>query len=216
MRGRVVRIGGVPVGPERHRALVAAARSRPELRRGDARRHRARGRRMVARGLRRSAAGLGRGRRRDRPTGSGSATARLQHPGPRDRGRDRQPAARDRLGRRHGSTSSSCSAPACSRRHRTRWPRRSTCRRWPRPRCSTGSPRSCPTSRRSRCASWSRGSTRRWTRSSWRSRAVASVTLLSGILVLAGAVAAARRRHLYESVVLKVLGARRIDCSGSS
>jgi putative ABC transport system permease protein len=41
--------------------------------------------------------------------------------------------------------------------------------------------------------------------------AVASVTLLSGILVLAGAVAAARRRHLYESVVLKVLGARRLD-----
>ena len=41
--------------------------------------------------------------------------------------------------------------------------------------------------------------------------AVAGVTLLSGILVLAGAVAAARRRHLYEAVVLKVLGARRID-----
>ena len=40
---------------------------------------------------------------------------------------------------------------------------------------------------------------------------VGSVTLLSGILVLAGAVAAARRRHLYESVVLKVLGARRSD-----
>jgi len=40
---------------------------------------------------------------------------------------------------------------------------------------------------------------------------VGSVTLLSGILVLAGAVAAARRRHLYESVVLKVLGARRAD-----
>ena len=40
---------------------------------------------------------------------------------------------------------------------------------------------------------------------------VAGVTLLSGILVLAGAVAAARRRHLYESVVLKVLGARRSD-----
>ena len=37
---------------------------------------------------------------------------------------------------------------------------RSTCRRQPRPRCSTGWPRSCPTSRRSRCASWSRGSTR--------------------------------------------------------
>jgi putative ABC transport system permease protein len=41
--------------------------------------------------------------------------------------------------------------------------------------------------------------------------AVAGVTLLSGILGLAGAVAAARRRHLYESVVLKVLGARRLD-----
>ena len=41
--------------------------------------------------------------------------------------------------------------------------------------------------------------------------AVAGVTLLSGVLVLAGAVAAARRRHLYELVVLKVLGARRLD-----
>ena len=40
---------------------------------------------------------------------------------------------------------------------------------------------------------------------------VGSVTLLSGILVLSGAVAAARRRHLYEAVVLKVLGARRSD-----
>jgi putative ABC transport system permease protein len=40
---------------------------------------------------------------------------------------------------------------------------------------------------------------------------VGSVTLLSGVLVLAGAVAAARRRHLYEAVVLKVLGARRSD-----
>ena len=40
---------------------------------------------------------------------------------------------------------------------------------------------------------------------------VGGVTLLSGVLVLAGAVAAARRRHLYEAVVLKVLGARRSD-----
>lgn len=39
--------------------------------------------------------------------------------------------------------------------------------------------------------------------------AVGALTLLSGILVLAGAIAAARRRHLYEAVVLKVLGARR-------
>lgn len=40
-------------------------------------------------------------------------------------------------------------------------------------------------------------------------RAAASVTILAGILVLAGAVAAARRRRLYESVVFKVLGATR-------
>jgi putative ABC transport system permease protein len=40
---------------------------------------------------------------------------------------------------------------------------------------------------------------------------VGGVTLLSGVLVLAGAVAAARRRHLSEAVVLKVLGARRAD-----
>lgn len=40
---------------------------------------------------------------------------------------------------------------------------------------------------------------------------VGSVTLASGVLVLAGAVAAARRRHLYEAVMLKVLGARRSD-----
>lgn len=41
--------------------------------------------------------------------------------------------------------------------------------------------------------------------------AVAGVTLISGLLVLAGAVAAARRRHLYEAAVLKVVGARRLD-----
>lgn len=39
--------------------------------------------------------------------------------------------------------------------------------------------------------------------------AVAGVTLLAGLLVLAAAVAAARQRHLYESVLLKVLGATR-------
>ena len=44
--------------------------------------------------------------------------------------------------------------------------------------------------------------------------AVAGVTLLSGVLVLAGAVAAARRRHLCEAVMLKVLGARRLDLLG--
>lgn len=40
---------------------------------------------------------------------------------------------------------------------------------------------------------------------------VGAVTLVAGVFVLAGAVAAARRRHLYESVVLKVLGAQRAD-----
>lgn len=37
----------------------------------------------------------------------------------------------------------------------------------------------------------------------------AGVTLLAGTLVLAGGIAAARRRHLYDSVILKVLGATR-------
>lgn len=45
----------------------------------------------------------------------------------------------------------------------------------------------------------------------WAILAVAGVTLISGLLVLAGAVAASRRRHLYEAAVLKVLGARRSD-----
>jgi putative ABC transport system permease protein len=42
-------------------------------------------------------------------------------------------------------------------------------------------------------------------------RIVAAVTLLSGALVLAGAVGAARRRHRFQAVMLKVLGARRAD-----
>ncbi len=37
----------------------------------------------------------------------------------------------------------------------------------------------------------------------------AAVTLLAGTLVLAGGIAAARRRHLYDAVILKVLGATR-------
>ena len=40
-------------------------------------------------------------------------------------------------------------------------------------------------------------------------RSVAAVTLIAGTLVLAGAVAAGHRRRVYESVVLKVLGATR-------
>jgi putative ABC transport system permease protein len=42
-------------------------------------------------------------------------------------------------------------------------------------------------------------------------RSVAGVTVVSGALVLAGAVGAARRRHRYQAVMLKVLGARRRD-----
>ena len=42
-------------------------------------------------------------------------------------------------------------------------------------------------------------------------RAVGGVTLLAGAFVLAGAIAAGRRRRTYESVVLKVLGVRRRD-----
>ena len=37
------------------------------------------------------------------------------------------------------------------------------------------------------------------------------ITLVSGVLVLAGAIAAGRRRRIYDSVVLKVLGATRRD-----
>jgi putative ABC transport system permease protein len=37
----------------------------------------------------------------------------------------------------------------------------------------------------------------------------AGVTLLGGVLVLAGGIAASRRRHVYDAVVLKVLGATR-------
>lgn len=42
-------------------------------------------------------------------------------------------------------------------------------------------------------------------------RGAAGVTLLAGVLVLGGAVAAGHRRRVYDAVVLKVLGARRWD-----
>jgi putative ABC transport system permease protein len=42
-------------------------------------------------------------------------------------------------------------------------------------------------------------------------RATGAITILAGLLVLAGAVAAGHRRRVYDSVVLKVLGARRRD-----
>lgn len=42
-------------------------------------------------------------------------------------------------------------------------------------------------------------------------RIVAAVTLLAGVLVLAGAVSVSRQRQLYQTVLLKVLGARRAD-----
>ncbi len=42
-------------------------------------------------------------------------------------------------------------------------------------------------------------------------RAAAAVTLAAGVLVLAGALAAGQRRRIHEAVLLKVLGARRSD-----
>ncbi|MCW5752459.1 MAG: FtsX-like permease family protein [Alphaproteobacteria bacterium] len=42
-------------------------------------------------------------------------------------------------------------------------------------------------------------------------RAAAAVTLVAGVLVLAGAMAAGHRRRVYDAVVLKVLGASRAD-----
>ena len=46
-------------------------------------------------------------------------------------------------------------------------------------------------------------------------RATASITLLAGTLVLAGAVAAGHRRRIYDAVVLKVLGATRRDVTAA-
>ena len=40
-------------------------------------------------------------------------------------------------------------------------------------------------------------------------RGISVVTIVSGILVLAGAIAAGRRRRIYDALVLKVLGATR-------
>lgn len=42
-------------------------------------------------------------------------------------------------------------------------------------------------------------------------RVIAAITLLAGTLVLAGAIAAGHRRRIYDSVILKVLGATRRD-----
>jgi len=42
-------------------------------------------------------------------------------------------------------------------------------------------------------------------------RATAGLTLLAGILVLAGVVAAGRRARIHDAAILKVLGARRVD-----
>ncbi|MDX1605748.1 MAG: FtsX-like permease family protein, partial [Candidatus Competibacterales bacterium] len=42
-------------------------------------------------------------------------------------------------------------------------------------------------------------------------RVIAAITLIAGVLVLAGAIAAGHRRRVYDSVILKVLGATRRD-----
>lgn len=52
-------------------------------------------------------------------------------------------------------------------------------------------------------------------RISWAVRAAAALTIAAGALVLAGAVAADRRRRTYEAVVFKVLGATRARIAGT-
>ncbi len=52
-------------------------------------------------------------------------------------------------------------------------------------------------------------------RIAWGVRAAAAVTLVAGALVLAGAVAADRRRRTFEAVVFKVLGATRARIAGT-
>lgn len=52
-------------------------------------------------------------------------------------------------------------------------------------------------------------------RISWAVRAAAAMTLVAGALVLAGAVAADRRRRTYEAVLFKVLGATRARIAGT-
>ena len=51
-------------------------------------------------------------------------------------------------------------------------------------------------------------------RVAWGARAAAVVTLAAGTLVLAGAIAADRRRRRYEAVLFKVLGASRGRIAG--
>jgi putative ABC transport system permease protein len=46
-------------------------------------------------------------------------------------------------------------------------------------------------------------------------RSTASITVLAGTFVLAGAIAAGHRRRIYDSVVLKVLGATKRDVTGA-
>ena len=47
----------------------------------------------------------------------------------------------------------------------------------------------------------------------WSIRAAAIITLISGILVLGGAIAATHHRRIYDAVILKVLGAQRYQVS---
>ena len=74
---------------------------------------------------------------------------------------------------------------------------------------SAGSATASRTCRRSRCARRSARSRGSSPTIGDRDAAAALVTVLAGILVLGGAVAAGHRRRVYEAVVLKVLGATR-------
>ena len=210
IRGRVVRIKGVPVDQtgiehwtlRRDRGLSYAAEAAAADRAG--------GGLVVARGLRRAAARLDRGRSRHGLPRRHRRPPELQRARPGDRGRDREPAARDRL----EPGAPRFRVPVQSRRARS------------------GATHLCG---HGRGAARARGSLLDQVAATLPNvtpitirevvervggllgnlriavAVVGGVTLLSGVLVLAGAAAAARRRHLYEAVVLKVLGARRSD-----
>jgi putative ABC transport system permease protein len=112
-------------------------------------------------------------------------------------------------GTRWGSTSSSCSRPERSKTRRTAsWPP-SPCPK----RRSASSRARWPTTSLAFRRSGSRKWWKRWPGCSANCRSPcdrpASVAILAGIAVLVGALAASRRARIYDSVMLKLLGATR-------
>ena len=215
LRARVVRIAGQPVAEvnvadqcrlDRAPRTAASPTQRPcpqgtELVAGQ----------LVARRLPGPAPGLDRRGDRQGLRRRGRRHADLQRARPQIEARIANIRARGRLESAAGSTSCSSSARACSRRRPHTFVAAVDVPPPTRRGCSTGSPPRCRTSPRSRSASWSPRSTEVLGRIELAVDIVAGLTLGGGILALAGGIAAARRRQRYETVVLKVLGARRLD-----